>query len=74
MLKSERFGWVLLKWIRVEQNGAVIRFDPREVVDLSRWEEHKPFGIAQTSIQTLFDGGLPNRVFIGPSETWAVEP
>ena len=74
MLKPEWFGWFPLKGIYVEQNGAVIRFDPREVVDLSRWEEHKPFGIAQTSVQMLFDGGLPNRAFIGPSETWAVEP
>ena len=43
----------------------MIRFDPREVVDLSRWEEHKPFDITQTSVQTLFNGGLPNRAFIG---------
>ena len=51
----------------------MVRLNLREMVNFSSRKEHCPIGIAQSSIQLLFNGGLPNRAFVGPRETRAMK-
>ena len=73
LLKPKRFGRFLFKRVSVKQNRAVVRLNPRGMVNFDNRKEHCPFGIAQSSIQSLFNGSLPHRDFVGLSETRAVK-
>ena len=73
LLKSKRFGRFPFKMVSVKQDRAVVRLNPREIVNFDSRKEHCPFGISQSSVQSLFNGGLPHWAFLGPSETRAMK-
>ena len=73
LLKAKGFRGFRLQWVLVKHDRAVVKLDPKEVVNFSGREKQSPFSIAQSSIQQLFNGGLPSWAFVGPRETGVVK-